>query len=53
MTVAEFINELSKYPPNMKVGVFCPFDGNGPCEWETPVIFEDDGELHIDSSDGF
>lgn len=44
----ELIEELKKFPADAEVGVFSPFDGNGPCTYEPPKMRLVNGEVRID-----
>jgi hypothetical protein len=54
MTVRELVAELLALSnQDGQVGVFCPFDGNGPKTWERPIIYQRaDGSVEIDSDEG-
>jgi len=46
-TVGELKALLTKYPDDMPVRVFCPFDSEGPETWEPPRAEEWKGELRL------
>ena len=46
-TVAQFIEELKKFPPDAIIGAFSSSDGNGPYDWATPVVAIEDGLVTI------